>query len=355
MNETPIGIALSGGVDSTAAALLLGREHRVRGFLMDIGQPGFAQQQEQAATIARRLAIDLRVIDLRHDFTRLVLDYFSATYHAGMTPNPCMICNHTIKFGLFMAHIRADGCAVMATGHYARTARVEGKIALLRGLDRGKDQSYFLARLRPEQLEQTTFPLGSMAKEDTYRFVEQHGFQGFRGNESQDVCFLHDTTIAEYLAATSAQPARPGPIVATNGERIGSHHGLLHYTIGQRRGIGLPDQSPWYVTAIAPERNTLIVGKAEDLLQTRLLARRANWLSGAPPRAGQRFLVRIRSTHRGSDAVIEDIDGDSFALHFSEPQRAVAPGQFAVLYDGEQVIGSGEICPRAPACSAPLR
>ncbi len=355
MNEAPIGIALSGGVDSTAAALLLGREHRVRGYLMNIGQPDFDRQQEQAATIARRLAIDLRVVDLRQDFSRLVLDYFAATYRAGMTPNPCMICNRSVKFGLFMDHIRADGCTVMATGHYARIARIDGKIALLRGLDQIKDQSYFLARLHPEQLEQIRFPLGSMAKEDTYRFIEQQGFQGFRGNESQDVCFLHDTTIAEHLAATSIHPARPGPIVTTTGEQIGSHRGLLHYTIGQRRGIDLPDQSPWYVTAIDAETNTLAVGKAEDLLQTRLLARRANWLSGVPPRAGERFLVRIRSTHRGSGAVIEEIDDDSFALHFSEPQRAVAPGQFAVLYDGERVIGSGEICPHLPPCSAPAR
>lgn len=348
MNESPIGIALSGGVDSTAAALLLGREHRVRGFLMNIGQPGFDRQQDLAETIARRLAIDLRVIDLRQDFSRLVLDYFAATYRAGMTPNPCMVCNRSVKFGLFLDHIRAAGCTVMATGHYARIARIDGEIALLRGLDQTKDQSYFLSRLRPEQLEQIRFPLGSMAKEDTYRFVEQHGFSHFRGNESQDVCFLHDTTIAEYLAATSSQPTRPGPIVTTAGERIGSHHGLLHYTIGQRRGIGLPDQSPWYVTAIEPAANTLVVGKADDLLQTRLLARRANWLSGSPPQEGQRFLVRIRSTHRGSDAVIEGLDGDSFALCFSEPQRAVAPGQFAVLYDGERVVGSGEICPHAP-------
>jgi tRNA-uridine 2-sulfurtransferase len=355
MNEAPIGIALSGGVDSTAAALLLGREHRIRGYLMNIGQPDFARQHEQAATIARRLAIDLRVVDLRRDFARLVLDYFSATFQAGMTPNPCMICNHTIKFGLFMDHIRADGCAVTATGHYARTARIDGKTGLLRGLDQIKDQSYFLARLRPGQLEQIRFPLGSMAKEDTYRFVEQHGFRGFRGNESQDVCFLHDTTIAEHLAATSIHPARPGPIVTTAGDHIASHRGLLHYTIGQRRGIGLPDQSPWYVTAIDAQTNTLVVGKAEDLLQTRLLARRANWLSGAPPRAGERFLVRIRSTHRGSDAVIEEIDDDSFALHFSEPQRAVAPGQFAVLYDNERVVGSGEIRPRLSTCSAPVR
>ncbi|MCB2216645.1 tRNA 2-thiouridine(34) synthase MnmA [Desulfofustis glycolicus] len=349
MNETPIGIALSGGVDSTAAALLLSREHRVRGFLMNIGQPGFDRQLEQVETIARRLAIDLRVVDLRQDFNRLVLDYFASTYRAGMTPNPCMICNRSVKFGLFLNHIRADGCAVMATGHYARIARIDGEIALLRGLDQTKDQSYFLARLRPEQLEQIRFPLGSMAKEDTYRFVEQHGFHGFHGNESQDVCFLHDTTISEYLAATSIHPARPGPIVTPTGERIGSHHGLLHYTIGQRRGIGLPDQSPWYVTAIKPATNTLVVGKADDLLQTRLLACRANWLSGSPPQTGQRFLVRIRSTHRGSNGVIDDLDGDSFTLRFSEPQRAVAPGQFAVLYDGERVIGSGEICPQPSA------
>ena len=354
MNETVIGIAMSGGVDSTAAALLLRREHRVRGYLMNIGQPDFTRQHEQAATIARRLAIDLHIVDLRQEFARLVLDYFAATYHSGMTPNPCMACNHRVKFGLFMDHIRADGCAVMATGHYARTTRIDGKIALLRALDQTKDQSYFLARLRPEQLEQTRFPLGTMAKEDTYRFVEQHGFQNFRGNESQDVCFLHDTTIAEHLAATT-QPARPGPIVTPAGERIGSHHGLLHYTIGQRRGIGLPDQSPWYVTAIEPTTNTLVVGKAEDLLRTRLLARRANWLSDSPPRAGQRFLIRIRSTHRGSDGIIEAIDGDSLALRFSEPQRAVAPGQFAVLYDGERVIGSGEICPREPARSVPVK
>ncbi|BDD86815.1 tRNA 2-thiouridine(34) synthase MnmA [Desulfofustis limnaeus] len=342
MTVTPIGIAMSGGVDSTACALLLRRDHPVRGFIMDIGQPGFDEQRQRLGRLAEALDIEVQVIDLKSQFAAIVLDYFSSTYGAGLTPNPCMVCNHTIKFGLFRQQIAAAGCASMATGHYARSEFRDGRPALLRGIDPDKDQSYFLARLRPQQLGAVLFPLGAMRKEETYRLVEEHGFTDFRGRESQDVCFLQETSIAAHLAARAGDEQRPGPIVSVDGTHLGEHRGLLHYTIGQRRGIGLPDSTPWYVTTIDAAANTLVVGKEHDLLQESVHAGQVNWLI-EPPSPGTEVEVQIRSTHRPVTARLIASTADSFVLRFDRPQRAVAPGQFAVLYRGDQVLGSGEI------------
>ncbi len=341
----PVGIAMSGGVDSTAAALLLRRTHQVCGFLMDIGQPGFTEQQRRVSGLAEQLGIELRICDLRGDFDEQVLGYFTTTYCLGRTPNPCLVCNHTIKFGRLMDAIVAAGYPTIVTGHYARIVDSAGESALLQAVDTKKDQSYFLARLSPEQLRRAHFPLGTMTKEQTYRFVEEHGFSDFRGRESQDGCFLQGTTVPEFLVEQRRVAPVPGPIITVAGERIGTHGGLFRYTIGQRRGLGLPHHSPWYVVAIDGTANSIIVGKAGDLFQSTLKAGPPVWQTTQLPRAGDRFIVKIRSAHRGAAAVIESIDEQSFRLHFDEPQRAIAPGQFAVLYSGERVIGCGEIHP----------
>lgn len=338
-----IGLAMSGGVDSTASALLLKEHYQVHGFLMDIGQPGFAEQAAEVETIAGRLGIELSIVDLKDRFNDLVLDYFIDSYRRGKTPNPCMVCNREIKCGLFLDHIVSTGLETMATGHYVRRQEINGIICLFEGEDPQKDQSYFLARLTIPQLSRMLFPLGSMHKEQTYRFMEAQGFNDFRGKESQDVCFLKDTSVAQFLDAHLDSQMEPGPIVTTGGEQIGSHQGLHRYTVGQRRGLGLADHSPWYVCGLDPVSNRVIVGKNEELNRSVLKAVSPNWLVSSPPRKGDRFKVKIRSTHQGALATIKELDDKHMVIEFDQPQRAISPGQYAVLYDESRVIGSGEI------------
>ena len=338
-----IGLAMSGGVDSTACALLLQEHYEVHGFLMDIGQPSFATQAEEVEIIAGRLGIDLQIIDLKVRFQEIVLDYFIDSYRKGKTPNPCIICNREIKCGLFLEHILSTGLETMATGHYVRRCEIDGHPALYQGVDTHKDQSYFLARLTMDQLERLRFPLGSRRKEQTYEFMEGHGFWDFRGKESQDVCFLKNRSVSEFLDEKLDSSMKAGPIVTVDGEEIGRHRGLHRYTVGQRRGLGLPDQTPWYVCALDADANRLIVGK-NDSLDTRLLTAVApHWLVASPPESGARFKVKIRSTHSGAMATITEIDQSHIAIEFDQQQRAISPGQFAVLYDNDRVIGSAEI------------
>ena len=338
-----IGMAMSGGVDSTASALLLSEHYTVHGFLMDIGQPRFAEQAEQVETLSGRLGIDLKIVDLKARFQKIVLDYFIDSYKNGKTPNPCMICNREIKCGLFLEHILSTGLDAMATGHYVQCRETDGYPALFQGVDPRKDQSYFLARLTVEQLGRLRFPLGSMHKAQTYEFMEAHGFRDFRGKESQDVCFLKDSTVSEFLSDKLGNSIAAGPIVTVDGKEIGRHQGLHRYTVGQRRGLGLPDHTPWYVCALDAGTNQLIVGKNEHLNIRVLTAVAPHWLVPAPPRHGDRFTVKIRSTHAGAMATITDIDRTLIAVEFDQPQRAISPGQYAVLYHRNQVIGSAEI------------
>ncbi len=334
---------MSGGVDSTASALLLGSNYRVRGFLMDIGQPGFDDQAEQVHDIAKRIGIELTIVDLKERFEALVLSYFTAAYLGGETPNPCMVCNREIKCGLFLDKVLESGAGAMATGHYARCRTIDGAAGLYRGVDPTKDQSYFLSRLSPAQLARMRFPLGSMLKEDTYRLVEAHGFTRFRGKESQDICFLKNTSVGDFLDRRTDQRLAEGAIVTVDGRELGRHRGLHRYTVGQRRGLGLPDHSPWYVCRLDGALNRVVVGKEDDLYSGELQARHPNWLVGEPPECGRRYQVKIRSTHRGAWATLADADDRLIRLSFDDPQRGICPGQFAVLYDGDRVVGSAQI------------
>ncbi len=334
---------MSGGVDSTASALLLKEHYQVHGFLMNIGQPGFVEQAEQVRCIAERLDIDLTIIDLKVQFEDLVLRYFTTAYLSGKTPNPCMVCNREIKCGLFLEQILMTGVDLMATGHYVRWANLNGTMALLKGVDSSKDQSYFLARLSSDQLAKMRFPLGGMLKDDTYRFMESHGFMDFRGKESQDICFLKDTTVANFLSSRVSDRIPGGAIVTVDGRELGRHRGLHRYTVGQRRGLGLPDQSPWYVCRLDAVNNRVIIGKNEDLFVSQLRAHSPNWLVPSTPQPGERFEVKIRYTHQGARATIIAVDDDQICLEFNTPQRGVSPGQFVVLYEGERVIGCAEI------------
>ncbi|MBM9530072.1 tRNA 2-thiouridine(34) synthase MnmA [Desulfoprunum benzoelyticum] len=335
---------MSGGVDSTACAIMLQKTHAVQGFFMHLAQPDYQGQLARVEEIAARLGIGLTVVDLRRRFEEEVLDYFSSSYRSGLTPNPCLVCNREIKFGLLLETMTAAGVDTMATGHYARVVERNGIFHLLQGIDRHKDQSYFLARLHQTQLRRLLLPLGNRIKDETYAYVAAHGFTGFSGSESQDVCFLAAENVGDFLARRLPDLAGDGPVITIDGREIGRHRGLFRHTVGQRRGLGLPDSSPWYVVRLDPANNSLIVGKQDDLLQRQVEIADLHWLAGMPARSGDRFEVRLRSTHRGATATFENAGEIRARLHFDLPQRAVTPGQFAVLYRGDEVLGSGVIC-----------
>ncbi|WP_083907163.1 tRNA 2-thiouridine(34) synthase MnmA [Desulfocapsa sulfexigens] len=343
MRKTKVGMAMSGGVDSTACALLLRKQYDVHGFFMQLAQPDINQQLVRVKDIAARCKIPLTVIDLSARFEEKVLSYFTNTYLDGRTPNPCMVCNPKIKFGLFMDAMLEHGMEEIATGHYASIVEEDGCFFLQQGEDTIKDQTYFLARLGQKQLARVKFPLGAMTKSAVYDLVEEHGFTDFRGRESQDVCFLQNESVGHFLTTRSPESARDGDIVHINGHVLGRHNGIINYTVGQRRGLGIAAPSPLYVLKIDASANRVIVGDNDDLYQDSIEIQDVSWNCGKPPKSDHDYLVRIRYGHEGQPAKIKQISEDHYHISFTERQRAVTPGQFAVIYEGDRLIGSGEI------------
>ena len=346
--DIPITVAMSGGVDSTvAAALLQENGHPVEGVFLSLAQPDLAFQIDRVSKIAHRLGIPFTVLDLRTTFEQEVLDYFTKSYYAGRTPNPCIVCNRTIKFGKLLDTVLAGASPSrhLATGHYARVQQDDtGRTRLLRGQDPKKDQSYFLCQLRQNQLSRLCFPLGSYAKEAVYELALRFGFTEFRERqESQDVCFLKNLSIAEFLAARSRVAPAQGDIVTMAGRHIGRHSGICGFTVGQRRGLGIPDTTPYYVVALDALNNQVIVGKENDLWHRKLLIQDVNWLSGSPPALPQAFDVKIRYRHAPASAVVRHAAENGLEVEFSEPQRAITPGQFAALYQGDALLAGAEI------------
>lgn len=343
MQVKKTGIALSGGVDSTACALLLKKQGEVEGFFMRLHQPDFEKQKNRVERIAEKLSIRLNIIDLRDEFEEKVLNYFTSHYFKGLTPNPCVICNREIKFGLFFDRIMAHGMDMAATGHYVNLVCMDGIYHLLCGTDRSKDQSYFLSRLDQRQLSKVIFPLGGMEKKQTYRLVEEHGFDDFRGIESQDVCFLEGGKVSSFLEKKAPRSLRRGSIITRSGKKLGEHKGLFRYTIGQRKGLGISSSHPLYVIALDPATGNVIVGSDEKLLKSSIQVRNLHWLSGAPPENRKKYMVRIRYSHRGAAATLVLGKNNEGHFLFDEPQRAITPGQFAVVYTGDELLGSGII------------
>jgi tRNA-specific 2-thiouridylase len=345
MSALNVGVAMSGGVDSTVAALLLREQGwRVHGFFMRLPLPGREAQLQRMYEVADRLSVPLTVIDLERPFTDRVIRPFVDSYRAGLTPNPCIRCNLQIKFGLLAETMRAAGMDRIATGHYARLDRTGGQPRLARAAHRAKDQSYFLARLSAEQLDNVLFPLGEWSKDAVLRRAEPLGL-GFHGEESQDVCFLGGG-LPSFLADHGLDRA-PGPIVTADGEMIGQHTGCWQFTVGQRRGLGLPDATPWYVTAIDGAANRVIVGKAADLLQQDCTVQALRW-AGAPPPLPWRTLVQLRSRHAPAEAEVRVDCIGTVRIVFSVAQRAITPGQYAVFYEHDRVVGSAVISRPTP-------
>ncbi len=344
LKNISVGVAMSGGVDSSVTvAMLQEKGANVRGFFMALAQPDLDEQINQARNVAAALNIHLTVIDLQEPFEQLVLAYFQDSYENGRTPNPCVICNPTIKFGHLLDEVTKE-CRFMATGHYANLVKKpDGTVGLFRGKDPHKDQSYFLFRLSQNQLQRLLFPLGEFTKEYVRQLATQHGLEQVHGTESQDVCFLKSRSVQEFLEEKSPITRQAGPVINLAGEEIGMHNGVHRYTVGQRRGLGLPDATPWYVVGLDPKKNAVIVGKDEDLWQPSLHVKDISWTSGSPATLPKIFKVKIRSRHESVPAKVEEGPDGTCLISFDTPQRAITPGQFAVFYDGNEVIGGGEI------------
>ena len=310
---------------------------------MHLAQPDYASQKSRVEAIAAQLGISLQIINLQQEFEQKVLNYFSGSYFQGLTPNPCVICNKEIKFGLFLKAILGAGMDSMATGHYAKILKTDDIYHLHCGDDPKKDQSYFLSRLTQKQLAKVIFPLGEKIKSDTYRFVEEHGFNDFHGLESQDVCFLENSQIGNFLEGQTRDKPATGPIVSTSGKVLGHHKGLFRYTIGQRKGLGISSDTPLYVISLDAAANRVIVGKNDELFRKQIRVDNLHWLNGMAPDTTKSYLVRIRYSHKGSSARLILDDNGCGNIIFQEPQRAVTPGQFAVIYNETELLGSGVI------------
>ncbi len=356
--KTKIAVALSGGIDSlTAAFLLRQREEEVIGLHFRTGYEPYpaSRSRSKAAALSERLAIPVYYEDVSCEFKQLVVDYFISGYRAGLTPNPCVVCNPQIKFGVLLDRARRHGAERLATGHYAAVRRdPTGWFRLFKGKDAAKDQSYFLFALRQEQLARACFPLSQMTKREVRLLAAEQRLVPLEKTESQDVCFISGEEYTAFLKRCDPGILRPGPITTPGGRVIGEHPGIAAFTIGQRRGIQCPAAAPYYVVGKDPNARSLVVGHREDLYASGCRVVGVNWI--APPPEGSRparTRLRYRSPETPARLVPCSPDFSVIDLLFDTPQLAVAPGQAAVFYDGDEVLGGGFIESAYPASAAP--
>lgn len=325
------------------AALLLKREgHEVSGFHMKLFDGGEGAA-EAARSACRALGIEFTLADLREEFEKKVKKYFAGEYAAGRTPNPCVQCNLNIKFGALLRRAGEAGADGLATGHYARKHPVNDKWQLLRGNDRRRDQSYFLYTLNQETLARVFFPDGEYEKEEIKRIAAEAGLPAAGRAESREICFVPDTGYAEVVEEILPGAAKPGRIVDRAGRQLGKHDGIINYTVGQRRGMGVSAPEPLYVIELRAAENEVVAGSNEELFAGGLVFGEENFVSGSPPADGADVEVKIRYNAPPVPAkFLGRAEGGSGVI-FAEPQRAVTPGQAAVLYAGEVTLGGGTI------------
>lgn len=347
-------IAMSGGVDSSVAALLLQQEGLdCRGLMMRLyTHPGekeqkkFEQDLADAEAICRRLGIPFEWVDLQEKFRKDVIERFAEVYQNGKTPNPCLYCNKELKFGSLLRLADERGCDILATGHYARVLFNEetGEYELRKAVNEAKDQSYVLYQLGQKELSRIRFPLGELDKSEVRELARHDSLAVADKGESQDICFIPDGDYASFIERYTGRASEPGDFVLRDGTVLGRHKGLIHYTVGQRKGLGIAYSEALFVLALDPVENKVILGTADEVFCKELTAESANYISGMPPASGSTVQVRTRYRQKEREAVFLPLENKRFKLIFKEAQRAVTPGQAAVLYDGDKVLGGGLIC-----------
>lgn len=341
-------MALSGGMDSAlAAARLKGQGWDVTGvhFLLPASCERVEARSRQAGEIAEFLQIPLEILDLREFFHREVILPFVEAYLEGRTPNPCVHCNPTVKFHHLGRLAERLGIPQVASGHYARVRRREdqGRVELLRGVDRGKDQSYFLHRLNQTVLAKIVFPLGEMTKEEARSVAAGLGLTGHAARESQEICFLEGTDYREFITSRAGVAEEGGEIVDQEGRVLGRHAGVFRFTIGQRQGLGIASARPYYVLEIQPDTRRVVVGRKEEVFSSVAVAEDVHWVEGRPPGPSMDATAQVRYRHAPAPGRMEVLEDHVVRFTFHEPQWAVTPGQALVCYLGDRVLGGGRI------------
>lgn len=351
-------VGMSGGVDSSVAAWLLQEQgHEVMGITMRLWQDEDAQEAienggccglkavEDARRVAWQLGIPYYVMNFKEEFKSNVMDYFAEEYIRGRTPNPCIACNRYVKWEALLKRSLGVGAEYIATGHYARIERLEnGRFALKSSVTAAKDQTYALYSLTQQQLARTLMPVGAYTKEEIRQIAEDKGLLVAHKADSQEICFIPDQDYAGFIRREAGYEPKPGNFVDLDGNIIGRHRGIIHYTVGQRKGLKLSMGKPVFVVEIRPESNEVVIGNGNDVFTDILICDKLNWMAIDGLHGEERQVtVKIRYSHKGAPAVIREIGRDQVECRFLEPVRAVTPGQAAVFYDGGYVMGGGTI------------
>ncbi|MBO4339142.1 MAG: tRNA 2-thiouridine(34) synthase MnmA [Clostridia bacterium] len=348
-------IAMSGGVDSSVAAYLM----KEKGFdcigatmkLFDNDDIVINNEKsccsldgvEDARSVARKLAIPYYVFNFRDEFCKKVIDKFIYTYENGGTPNPCIDCNRNLKFQKLMDKMKELDFDYVVTGHYASVEEKNGRFLLKKGVDKSKDQSYVLYSLTQNQLSHIIFPLGEYTKDEIRKIANEQGFTNANKKESQDICFVPDGDYVSFIKEYTHKTYPSGDFINTDNEVIGTHQGIINYTVGQRKGLGVAFGEPRYVCSVNPENNTVTLGSNEDLFSKELTATDINLISVDRIDGEMKVTAKIRYNHKEQPATVIQLDDKTIKVFFDEPQRAITKGQAVVLYDGEYVVGGGTI------------